>query len=118
MPEVIPTPDEEAIPFNEPENVTLSGGQKGTITFSPVQGSAAFHLPILAVSKFGSTTYEVWTDSEQRYGQASIPPTDVDDLGVTFLPALGFERELKVIIRNTGGTQHTYYIQPVGWEEI
>jgi len=52
------------------------------------------------------------------FGPAPIPPTDIDDLQVTFTPALGFSQSMEVIVRNLSATtgERDYSIQPVGYE--
>lgn len=114
---MVPQPDPDAVPFNNPAEVELDQNQRGTITFTPTQSSTTFYLPTLAISKFANTTYEVHADGEAIYGPAPVPPTDVDDLAVTFIPAQTFDRELKVIITNSGTPTRTYSAQPLGWEE-
>ncbi|GGL57944.1 hypothetical protein [Halocalculus aciditolerans] len=113
---VTPAPSTDDVPFNEPVTVTLDAGQQGTISFEPKQRSTQFVLPICAVTKQPNTTYEVRTDGENVYGPAGVPPTDIDDLAVTFVPARRFERSLKVVISNVSNSTHTYHVQPVGYE--
>jgi len=114
---VVPQPKADDIPFNDPISRQLNGGQKLIITFDPTQRVTEFVLPVLAISKHPQSSYEVWLDGQQVYGPAPIPPTDIDDLTVTFLPAQRFEASMKVIVRNlSDNTPRSYSVQPVGWE--
>jgi hypothetical protein len=118
MVDVVPSPEPDARPFNEPASVTLDPGQKATVRFTPEQRVTEFTLPILAISKARNTLYQARIDDTIRFGPAPAPPTDIDDMGVTFLPALSFSQSLEVEITRVSaaaGTQ-TYFIQPVGWE--
>jgi len=103
-------------PVHIAEKVTLPGGTRGTITFTPKESGTVFHIPAIAVSKRGATTYEIVADDTVRYPQAPVPPTDVDDFGPVFFPSLSFRDKLEVIIRNTDSAQRTYTAQVSGWE--
>ncbi|MFC6796173.1 hypothetical protein ACFQFH_19915 [Halobaculum halobium] len=113
----VPEPDPDDVPFNEPYTAELDDGEKVTVTFTPEQSGSVFYLPILAISKVRGTIYEIRDDGSTQYGPAAIPPTDIDDMTVTFAPAKRF-RDSQVIIRNTSGAPQTYHIQPVGFEQI
>lgn len=113
---VIPEPDAEDIPFNDPYTMNLNSGEKGTVTYKPEQSGATFWLAALAISKHGGTVYEVRDESGTIYGPAAIPPTDIDDLTACWVPAQSFNQELTVIVRNQSGTTQTYSVQPVGYE--
>jgi hypothetical protein len=113
---LVPQPGEGDVPFNEPVSVELDTGEQAEISFRPVQQVTELILPILAASKYQQSTYEIRVDGETVYGPAEIPPTDVDDLTVTFLPAHRFSRELTVFITNLSPTIRTYHVQPIGWE--
>lgn len=113
---VIPEPDADDIPFNDPFTVTLTSGEKGTVTYKPEQSGATFWLAALAISKRSGTVYEVRDESGTIYGPAAIPPTDIDDLTACWIPAQSFAQKLTVIIRNQSGTRKTYSVQPVGYE--
>jgi len=114
----IPCPDVSDTPVNITDSVTLSNGQQATITFSPAQGATTFHVPVLAASKRPNTTYEVRFDGASIYGPSQVPPTDVDDLAVTWAPARGFSQSLELIIQNvSAATTYDYTAQIIGWEE-
>jgi len=114
---VVPEPQPGDIPYNDPISRELDGGQKLVVTFNPTQRVTDFVLPILAMSKHPESSYEVWIDGEQVYGPAPIPPTDIDDLVTTFLPAKRFKSSMRVICRNlSSNTPRSYSIQPIGWE--
>lgn len=118
MSEFIPRPQPDDVPVNQPEKVILDGGQRARIRYRPVQRKTdGFVMPIVAVSKHPESTYRAKFDGQLRYGPSSIPPTDIDDLAVTFLPAYEFERELEIVVTNTSSsTTRTYHIQPIGFE--
>ena len=120
MPEVIPKPEPDAVGFNEVVVVTLSPGEQATVTFEPEQADATFVLPVVAISKFPESSYEVLTDSVNRFGPAPAPPTDPDDMTPTFVPALRFDSELKIKVANLASSSATrrYLIQPIGWEPM
>lgn len=113
---LVPAPGLGDVPLNEPVSVDLDPDQRATVTFEPVQQNTRFVLPIVAISKYPDSTYQVETDDNLRYGPASVPPTDIDDLQVTFIPALRFSRQLQVEVSNLGSAARTYHIQPMGWE--
>jgi len=113
---VFPQPADGDLPFNEPVAVTLQPSELAQLTFEPKQNSTTFVLPILAVSKHPGTEYRVKADGEVVYGPAPVPPTDIDDLQVTFIPARKFENSLLVEVVNVGNQEHRYAVQPVGWE--
>jgi len=113
---VVPQPADGDLPFNEPVTVTLGPAEVAQLEFTPKQNSTTFVLPIVAVSKHPGTEYRVKADGDVVYGPASVPPTDIDDLQVTFLPARKFETKLLVEIANVGATERRYTAQPVGWE--
>jgi hypothetical protein len=115
--EVIPKPTEGDIPFNAPVRRTLGPGERLTATFSPEQRTTTFHVPAVGASKHPEMRYVVYTDDTKRF-DAAVPPTDIDDMGVTFVPALSFNREMRIRIENlSGSTTRPVAVQPVGWEE-
>ena len=116
MTALVPQPSDGDLPFNEPVTVTLGPSEFAQLKFTPQQTSTTFVLPILAASKEPGTEYRVKADGDVVYGPASVPPTDIDDLQVTFLPARKFETKLLVEIANVGAKEHRYTVQPVGWE--
>lgn len=117
MTDVVPAPSAEDIPVNEPASVDIGPGQQATVTFTARQRTNdGFVLPTVAVSKRSQSTYEITMDEEEVYGPASIPPTDIDDLGVCFVPAYEFEQELEVQVANLSDTEREYHVQPIGYE--
>ncbi|WP_251327925.1 hypothetical protein [Haloplanus pelagicus] len=114
---LVPCPDHDDAPFNETVATTLSPGQKLTAEFTPEQSETRMYLPILAISKFPNMSYTAKADGEPIYGPSKIPPTDVDDLSVTFVPAKSFTRSLVVEVSNLDSTADRFVVvQPVGWE--
>jgi hypothetical protein len=112
----VPTPSAHAVPINEPATVRLQGGERATVEFSTVQAVSELRIPIVAISKHKETTYTIKSDGRDVYGPADIPPTDIDDLGVCFVPALPFEDTLTVEVVNLSSSARDYHIQPIGWE--
>jgi hypothetical protein len=114
---LVPCPDPGDSPFNETVSATLSPGQKLTAEFEPEQKDTTLHLPILAVSKYANMSYKAEADGEPIYGPSKVPPTDVDDLSVTFVPAKSFTQKLVVEVSNLDSTADRFVVvQPVGWE--
>jgi hypothetical protein len=97
----------------------LDEGEKLVATFTPEGATTDARLPIVAMSKFPGATYEVQIDGDTHYGPAAIPPTDVDDTDVTFLPAFQWSESIRGIVRNvSGGDQREATVQVIGWEEV
>ncbi|MFD1633172.1 hypothetical protein ACOZ4L_05710 [Haloplanus ruber] len=116
---LVPCPDPDDAPFNETVSAVLSPGQKLTAEFTPEQSETRMFLPILAVSKYPEMSYQAKADGENIYGPSRIPPTDVDDLSVTFIPAKSFEQSLTVEVSNLStNTDRFVIVQPVGWEVV
>jgi hypothetical protein len=116
---LVPCPDPDDAPFNETVSATLAPGQKLTAEFTPEQSETRMYLPILAVSKYKNMSYEAKADGEQIYGPSRIPPTDVDDLSVTFVPAKSFRSSLTVEVSNLDSTADRFVVvQPLGWEVV
>jgi hypothetical protein len=113
-----PQPDKNAVGINEPATIDLDPGERGTVTYETQQRISEIVLPVLAISKYAGCVYEVRADGQWRYGPAEIPPTDIDDLSVCFLPALRFETSLTIQITNLGSTGRTINVQPIGWEPV
>jgi hypothetical protein len=107
--------DGDAAPVLDAVVDELEPGERLVVTSEP-DGGETVHVDCVAASKFRGLTYEVRTDGTTRYGQAGIPPTDVDDLTQTFVPALEFDRELKTIVRNPSTTTRVVAVQVRGWE--
>jgi len=116
--QMLPAPKTDDRPFCEPASVLLAAGEEATLRFEPVQNSAEFRIGTVAISKRPESEYVVRMDDETVYGPAPIPPTDIDDLEATFIPARGFEQSLEIIVRNLSDTTGTrrYSLQPVGYE--
>ena len=120
MSNIVPLPDEHDVPVNEPLSTTLAGGERATFTYQPSQQTTpGFVMPIVAASKHAESSYTVWFDDRQVYGPAPVPPTDIDDLAVTFMPAYEFNDELRVRCENLSATTtRRYTVQPVGYEKV
>ncbi|WP_280585381.1 hypothetical protein [Halorubrum sp. Boch-26] len=119
MTDVVPAPSADDIPVNEPVTVDIGAGQQATVTYTARQRTnEGFVLPTVAVSKRSQSSYEISADDEQIYGPAGIPPTDIDDLAVCFVPAYEFEQELEVQVTNLSDTSREYHIQPMGYERV
>lgn len=115
---VYPVPPENgAGPVHISETVAVPASSRAVVSFTPRESGTVFRIPVVAASKRSQSTYEVVADDTARYPQASIPPTDVDDFGPVFFPALSFRDELEVIIRNTDSASQTYNVQVSGWED-
>lgn len=114
---IVPEPSANDVPYNDPITRILDPGQQLTVTFEPTQQVTQFILPILAISKHPESSYEAWMDGKRVYGPAPVPPTDIDDLAATFIPARRFSSSLTVYVRNLSDTTtRRYTIQPLGWE--
>lgn len=115
----IPEPQPGDRPLNHPETVVLDPGERATITYTAKQRTAGgFVLPVLAISKHPESVYKAQTDDGNViYPEASVPPTDVDDKSVTFLPGYEFDQELEVTISNLSQSTREYTSQPIGFEK-
>lgn len=113
----VPYPSPDEVPVLEGRQQQLSVGQEYRVTFEATQAGVDFRLATVGISKVPGTTYEIRIDGETVYGPAPIPPTDVDDLTVTFLPTYVVDATLTVIVSNVSGSTATYSVQPLGWEE-
>lgn len=120
MPAVVPEPDADDRPVNEPTSVALGSNQEATLTWRPAQQVGTIVLPTVAISKRPDSEYVVRIDGETVFGPAPIPPTDIDDLAPTFLPAYELQQELTLIVRSFQQTtgDRTYHVQPVGYEVV
>lgn len=118
MPALIPAPSPGDRPFCEPVSVLLGSQEEATLRFSPTQSDAEFRIGTVAMSKRPESEYVVRMDEEVVYGPAPIPPTDIDDLQVTFTPARAFSQSLELTVRNLQDStgDRRYSIQPVGYE--
>jgi len=114
---IVPEPAADDVPYNDPITRTVDPGEQLTVEFSPTQQVTQFILPLLAISKHPASSYEAWMDGKRVYGPAPVPPTDIDDLGATFIPAHRFSSSLTIYVRNlSDATTRQYTIQPIGWE--
>lgn len=119
MTAVVPCPNPSDRPYNVTETKVLDQGERMTATFTPEGATTDARMPIVAMSKYPGATYEVQIDDETRYGPASVPPTDIDDMTVTFIPAYRWNKKVKCIIRNvSGGNGRETTAQILGWEEV
>lgn len=119
MTAVVPCPDAADRPYNVTETALLDQGQKLTASFTPEGATTRARLPIVAMSKYPGATYEVKIDGETRYGPSQVPPTDIDDSTVTFIPAYRWNEAVEAIVRNvSGGDSRETTVQIIGWEEI
>ena len=116
MPQVIPEPSANDTPFLSPYTVSIPPGSKATVEFVPEESGSVFHLASVAVAKEARTTYEIKDDGTTMYGPAAIPPTDIDDSGVTWVPCQRFRSSLEVLIKNVGSSERTYTVLPMGYE--
>jgi hypothetical protein len=94
---------------------TVGPGEKMVVESEPDSGEQV-SIDCIAASKYAGLTYEVRADNRKRYGEVGVPPTDVDDLSRTFIPALEFSKKLKIIVRNPSTTERTVAVQIRGWE--
>jgi hypothetical protein len=114
---VTPEPDAADIPFNSPVFRRLGAGKRLVATFEPEQRQTVFHVPALGISSHPEMYYTVYVDGTKRF-EAPVPPTDPDDMGVTFIPAVSFRQKMKVEVENlSDSTTRPVAIQPIGWEE-
>lgn len=114
----IPFPDEGDVPIQEAEQVDLGPGTKATISMAPETSGSQHKIPIIAVTKRKGTSYSIDVDGTNRYSPSPIPPTDIDDVDVTFIPALDLQSKLEIEIKDlrSSGGERTYYAQVIGWE--
>lgn len=118
---VVPEPEPGDIPVNEPLSASIDGQQKATFKWKLTQNVSKVQIPVVAATKYDQTSYKVWCDGGSPiYGPREVPPTELDDKAVCFMPARSFSSELKVEIvnlRDSGTAARTYHVQPIGWEE-
>lgn len=106
--DVVPAPKPGDVPLNEPVSVDLQTGSPATVTFTAsTRNNDGFILPVLAASKYSQSSYKVALDEEEIYGPAKIPPTDIDDLEVCWIPAWDFGQEIEVTVTNLSDTART-----------
>jgi hypothetical protein len=121
--DVVPAPTPEANGFNKSVvEPSLDSQEKLTAEFVADQSETTIRLPVLAISKHPNMVYTVRVDgqSDPIYGPSRVPPTDPDNLEVTFLPAKTFDRSLTVTVENidTGSTSRKVIVKAIGWEEV
>ncbi|WP_058365232.1 hypothetical protein [Haloparvum sedimenti] len=116
---VYPEPAADDIPVNTAAEASIGAGQRAIFTFTATQRvHEGFRLPILAASKRSQSSYEILLDGDRVYGPSPIPPTDIDDLAVCWVPAHEFQQEIVVKISNLSDTERRYTVQPVGFERV
>lgn len=111
-------PPEDSTALSQPETVNLNGLEKATITFEPERSNTDLALYCLAASKRADTTYKIKIDDATRWGPARIPPSDIDDKAVVWMPPEEVRRSVTVEVTNVrenSGTR-TYHVLPLGWE--
>ena len=113
---MIPEPSATDTPFLEPYTVTVPAGSKAVVEFTPEESQSVFYLASVAISKEAETTYELRDDGTPMYGPAAVPPTDIDDSAVTWVPCQRFRDSLSVIIKNVSSAERTYTVLPMGYE--
>lgn len=110
-------PPSNASPFNDVVTVTLDPGEEAVIGYEPEERRSRFVVPTVLMSKWQLSEYVVELDGVDRFGPASIPPSDIDDDSDTFRPPESFEDRMEVIVSNLSDSTRTYHVQVVGWEE-
>lgn len=116
---VVPEPDGNDVSVHETASVDLEPGQKVEVVMQPDSQGSLHRIPIVAVTKHSDATYQIDIDGNtERFGPSPVPPTDIDDLAVTFLPALRLQNELRIIVRDvrSTGNPRQYVMQVIGWE--
>jgi hypothetical protein len=103
------------IPVNKLEGTELKAGQKATFRFQP--DASGMQVDMVAASKHAGLTYEIKVDSDQRFGPAPAPPTDIDDMNTTHNPRMPVERELALIVRNPSSQDRNVLAQIRGVEQ-
>ena len=121
--DVVPTPSEDAYGFNKSVvEPNLNNQEKLTAEFVAEQSETTLRLPVLAISKHPDMVYTVKVDgqSDPVYGPARAPPTDPDNLEVTFMPAKTFKRKLTVTVENisSDSLSRRVMVKAIGWEEV
>jgi len=114
----IPLPDEGDVPIQEAAQVALNPGEKVTVTMTPETSGSQHKVPIVAITKRKGSSYEIAVDGTNRFGPSPIPPTDIDDVDATFIPALDMQSKLETEIKDlrASGGERTYFVQVIGWE--
>lgn len=114
----IPCPQPGDNPVNTAAGGEVPPGSKIVIEFEPEQRSTTFRMPVLAISKYPDAEYSIKADGEQIFGPAPVPPTDVDDLDVCFIPAVTWGSSIEVTARNLSEqSTRMFTAQLIGWED-
>lgn len=108
------TGDVTLIPVNRVAQRQVPAGSRAEFAFEPDASDMA--IDMVAVSKFNGLTYEVTVDSDKRFGEVGIPPTDIDDSATTHNPRLRVRDELVVTVRNPSTVDRTIAVQIRGVE--
>lgn len=104
-------------PFNVGDAVTLDPGQRAEVTLTVEDRLSDYFLPVLAMSRHKTSSYEIRADGVTIYGPAPIPPADPQDNGEPFSPPETFEDEVTLVVENLDSSKtRTYYLQAKGWE--
>ena len=109
-------PPSDASSFAKPQSVELDPGQKATMEWSPERSGSTFYLSVVGISKISDSTYSIQADGRPIFGEAAIPPTDIDNTVPIWDPPKTFEDTLTVEVKNLGDGTQTYHAQPVGFE--
>ena len=114
----VPQPDPGDRPLNQPQTVRLDPGERVTVKFTATQRTGSgFVLPMLAMSKHPNSVYAAKVDDDEViYPESSVPPTDIDDKQITFMPAYEFAEKLVVTMANLSESTRRYTCQPIGFE--
>lgn len=114
-----PLPGDGAVPIHATGRLELQPGEKGTVEVRPDNQQSTHYVPTVAISKHPDATYGIKVDETWRFGpHAAAPPTDVDDLEVTFYRALEMENSVEVVVRDvrTTGATREYEMHVIGYE--
>lgn len=118
---VVPEPDADDIPINEPLSAEIGGQQRAKFKWELTQNVSEVLLPVVAATKYSQSSYKVTLDGgSAEYGPREVPPTELDDKAVCFLPARSFSQKLEVEVtnlRDSDTSPRTYHVQPIGWEK-
>lgn len=115
---LVPQPAPDDVGVHEVAAAYLAPGEKVTVTLKPETSGNLHRIFSVPMSRHANATYEVVIDGTTRFGPAPSPPTEVDDLGVTFVPTLRLQRSMELIIRDTRttGNERPYLMHVLGWE--
>lgn len=108
------TGDVTLIPVNRVAQREVPAGSRAEFVFEPDASDMA--IDMVAASKFTGLTYTVTVDSDKRFGEVGIPPTDIDDSTTTHNPRLRVRDELLVTVRNPSTVDRIIAVQIRGVE--